>query len=352
MLFCSFLLPYICIIALCSKHKYCCCSSMKLAFGTRTLHSRFWHGEEALQDIIGESGRCSTTCAGCYGSSRRPESLLHHQAGPNGDRALLLAVLIGASYSYPLEKGGDQVSSGGGDSGNPGFGFQAPPGGYVSVSGSQSASYPAAAAHSPYYAAAPVPAQYPGGYLPGSVQPGAPQAYSWAVEPVKHLPVETSPSSSLGVTGAPGDVDASGAISGFIPGPPAYQGGELSHVEKAYEHGNSDSETEDQGSPRRPVGPVPFPLPGPQFLPDGSVPLSSGPALYLPGGPGFGLPWYPYYDYHFLTGQYPPGTVSHFSTSYEQGKDYFHDNHYVRELPLLPGHPQVPVYPPVQQQRQ
>ncbi|XP_023118482.1 calcium-binding protein P-like [Amphiprion ocellaris] len=269
---------------------------------------------------------------------------------PSG--ALLLVVLIGTSYSYPVKKGGDQSSSGGGDSTNPGYGYQHPSGGYVSISGSQPASYPAAAAYSSsYYPAA--PAQYPGGYLPGSVQPslqpGAPQAYSWEVDPVKPLPVETS--SSLGASSGLGDAESFGPSSGFIPGPPTYQGGELSHVEKTYEHGNSDSETEDQGSPRFPGGPVPFPLPGPFPLPDGSAPSVSG--LYLPpGGPGFGFPWYPYYDYQFLTGQYPPGTVSHFSTSYEQGRDHYHDNHYIRDLPIIPGHPQVPVYPPVQQHQQ
>ncbi|KAG7230356.1 hypothetical protein INR49_024461 [Caranx melampygus] len=45
--------------------------------------------------------------------------------------------------------------------------------------------------------------------------------------------------------------------------------------------------------------------------------------------PGWGF--YPYYDYMFLTGQYPPGTVTHASSSFEQGRDHWQDVHYVRD---------------------
>lgn len=112
------------------------------------------------------------------------------------------------------------------------------------------------------------------------------------------------------------------------PGPPMpqFQAGELSKWAKVYEFGNSESETEDQGL---------APPPPPQvfkFPPEASSierqPLS-------PVRNWYGYPYY--YDYMFLTGQYPPGTVSHFSSSYEQGRDNWQDVHYIRDY--LPAEP-------------
>ncbi|XP_037635261.1 uncharacterized protein LOC119493846 isoform X10 [Sebastes umbrosus] len=39
----------------------------------------------------------------------------------------------------------------------------------------------------------------------------------------------------------------------------------------------------------------------------------------------------------FVTGQYPPGTVTHTTTSYEQGRDHWQDVHYVRDAPHYPA---------------
>lgn len=105
-------------------------------------------------------------------------------------------------------------------------------------------------------------------------------------------------------------------VSPPLPGP-VYQAGELSQYEETMEDGAYEQETEEQGY-----------LPPPPPLPMMSESAGQGYAS-LPQP----QPWdfYPYYDYMFLTGQYPPGTYSHASRSYEQGHDSWQDLHYVRE---------------------
>lgn len=106
------------------------------------------------------------------------------------------------------------------------------------------------------------------------------------------------------------------------PGP-MYQAGELSHYEGSFENGAYERETEEKGF---------MPPPPPMMEAAGQV-ANSQPLPY-PGYWGF----YPYYDYMFLTGQYPPGTVSHASSSYVHGQDSWHDSHYVRDYaPRNPG---------------
>ncbi|KAM9376026.1 uncharacterized protein KZ484_008561 [Pholidichthys leucotaenia] len=98
-----------------------------------------------------------------------------------------------------------------------------------------------------------------------------------------------------------------------------FQPGEFSHYENRAESGEFQSETERKNVPASPV----IPLSGVGFY-----------SSYLPhfGLGGFwGLP-FPYHDVRFLTGQYPPGTVSHFSQNFEQGRDYWHDRHYKKEF--------------------
>lgn len=104
---------------------------------------------------------------------------------------------------------------------------------------------------------------------------------------------------------------------------PEYVAGELAHYEENLEHGDYESETEEQGPPS---GPPP-------------VAMSSGSSFTSEPRPDVrGWRVYPYYDYLFLTGQYPPGTVSHASSSYEHGSDSWHDAHYVRDYaPYYPG---------------
>lgn len=97
-----------------------------------------------------------------------------------------------------------------------------------------------------------------------------------------------------------------------------YQAGELSHVENTHDFGNSQSESEEQGyGLLQPPGPI-----------DMSALSYSGDL-----SPGFGWGSYPF-DYIFLTGQYPVGTLSHYSSNFEQGTDHYHDVHYANYYPL------------------
>lgn len=107
---------------------------------------------------------------------------------------------------------------------------------------------------------------------------------------------------------------------------PVYQAGELSSYEGTADHGFYERESEEQGSP--PVPPH-FP-PVPHVLtPEGGT---SSTSILRPGPPYWGF--YPYYyDYRFLTGQYPPGTYTHSSASFNRGRDGSLDIHYLRENP-------------------
>ncbi|TNN88254.1 hypothetical protein EYF80_001470 [Liparis tanakae] len=131
----------------------------------------------------------------------------------------------------------------------------------------------------------------------------------------------------------------------FPPGP-MYEAGELSHFETSFEHGDNERETEEQGR-----------LPPPQFYEQeyagqsfnsqpqqhGNLGESWGPDPFpFPGPYPFSGP-YPNFDFMFLTGQYPPGTVSHASNSYEQGRDYWEDVHYVRDAQAGPRQQMEPL---------
>ncbi|KAJ3599719.1 hypothetical protein NHX12_033675 [Muraenolepis orangiensis] len=70
-----------------------------------------------------------------------------------------------------------------------------------------------------------------------------------------------------------------------------------------------------------------YPPPGTS---DGLPPASSpdaGPQALMPMGGSFGC-FYPY-DWRLLTGQYPPGTYTHVSSSLERGRDDWQENHYL-----------------------
>ncbi|KAM7389787.1 hypothetical protein PAMP_023743 [Pampus punctatissimus] len=101
------------------------------------------------------------------------------------------------------------------------------------------------------------------------------------------------------------------------PPAPRYQAGELSQYEQIAENGDYETETEKQGF----LAPPPMP-------PSARRGFTSEPR----SKPSMGGSWGPYlyYDYKFLTGQYPPGTFSHYSSSNEQGNDKWQDLHYRR----------------------
>ncbi|XP_054454062.1 trithorax group protein osa-like [Anoplopoma fimbria] len=151
-------------------------------------------------------------------------------------------------------------------------------------------------------------------------QPGL-QEINWAVAP----PSPFSPDEGIS-SGTHGVVSSlPQQMSPPLPPPgPMYQAGELSHFENSFERANSERETEETG-----LYPPPPPLPpyvAQESAGQGFI-YQPQPNSYISGS----WDYYPYYDFMFLTGQYPPGTVSHFSSSYEQGRDYWQDGHYVRD---------------------
>ncbi|TWW55613.1 hypothetical protein D4764_09G0006620 [Takifugu flavidus] len=155
-------------------------------------------------------------------------------------------------------------------------------------------------------------------YYP-EMKPGYDQPSDWYVEPAWPGPMGKAPLAPAGV--------GSEYIRPPIP-QPAYQGGELTHYEDSAEHGFYERESDEQGqfphpphifaSPKMVSSSMPHPLPPHPLLPQW----------------GF----YPYYyDYRFITGQYPPGTYTHASANFEHGRDAWQDVHYRQEgIPFEP----------------
>lgn len=259
--------------------------------------------------------------------------------------ALLLVMLIGTSYSHPVKQGFDPSSTYGSS-------YDAKPastGSYLEVASSGSASVapgaglrsvsnparpytathrkpsypqpsvkePAAASYGSTTFAAPVYSGYASSHLAGSTHPSSSQPtfnqdIPWTVGPSSHFSRRPSSHSSVSSIAAPeplGPVNVS-------PPVPQYQAGELSQVEEVFEHGNYESEREEQSLQAAP--PVAQTLTG-RISTSESAP------------PGLSRSWLGYpYDYMFLTGQYPPGTVTHYSESSEQGEDHWQDDVYTR----------------------
>ncbi|XP_061610126.1 uncharacterized protein LOC133468342 [Phyllopteryx taeniolatus] len=135
----------------------------------------------------------------------------------------------------------------------------------------------------------------------------------------------------------PGGPGASSFGPYFPPPQPEFQPGELFRMEKTFEHGDYESERETQGFPQQPRRwPQPVPLPY-DSTPES---VARSPADIFP--PPVSRPFVPYpFDYYFLTGQYPPGTATHFSSSFERGRNYNQDLHYEKyEEDYEPGWPQ------------
>lgn len=228
----------------------------------------------------------------------------------------------------------------------------------------------------------------PGLYYSSSQSaPAQPSSVSYSAVPFLYEPLtegvyshpQTYPASSSSVpdmssmaswTTAPGWDSASRTSPpipdgvGALPPPPFYQAGELAQYEGSIEHGNSERETEELNSVSPPP-PPPYPEPGFQagelslyasisehgneereteeqgFMPPppyASAPQSAeglsvasmseeGPGQ--PGSQGLGAMGPDTY-YLFLTGQLPPGTISHFKSDYETGRDHWDEVHYER----------------------
>ncbi|XP_020498693.1 uncharacterized protein [Labrus bergylta] len=116
------------------------------------------------------------------------------------------------------------------------------------------------------------------------------------------------------------------ALSYPPPPPPFpetfYQGGELSHYEAVIEHGNRERETEGQRYMQAPPSASAHAV-AEQF----SAPSTSKEAPQQQGSQALGAFRQDQF-YLFLTGQLPPGTVSHSQSSYEAGQDHWDEVHY------------------------
>lgn len=120
---------------------------------------------------------------------------------------------------------------------------------------------------------------------------------------------------------------------------PVYRGGEFSSYASIFEDGNEEREVEDQGLlPPYSAPPkaykLPVASPEDEFAPEESerfVSRGYQPNLYQ----------------LFMTGQLPPGTLSHFRSDYETGGDHWGEVHYERyyypeaEQPAIPSDSQV-----------
>lgn len=115
------------------------------------------------------------------------------------------------------------------------------------------------------------------------------------------------------------------------PPGPEFVPGELRRFENTLEDGGYMSETQERGVP-------PPPLP-----PYGAAVTDTRVSATSPRG-YFGY-FYPY-DWMLLTGQYPPGTYTHSSSSVERGRDAWQENHYRRyDYPSSPMEEQVQTFP-------
>ncbi|XP_040030946.2 uncharacterized protein LOC120818159 [Gasterosteus aculeatus] len=159
-----------------------------------------------------------------------------------------------------------------------------------------------------------------------SAQPGS--AFQPGPERI-HMAPPNPNSGGVGVSGIR-DVASSFPEEVSPPTESPYKAGELSQFDRSFDYGNNEMETEQRGS-----------RPPPPFF----GPASAGQGFAGPLQPntniGLGFDFFPspYYDYMFLTGQYPPGTFSHTSSSYNQGRDYYEDIQYERpgrEQPMAP----------------
>ncbi|KAF1376380.1 hypothetical protein PFLUV_G00210920 [Perca fluviatilis] len=161
----------------------------------------------------------------------------------------------------------------------------------------------------------------PPGYAQGSsAGPASKQGIYWAVAPPSPFSAGASTGPSAQQFAASGPALRPLGLN-FVIQPdyllPQYQAGELFQEQKRFEQGNSESESEAQGS-----------MPPPRFV------YAAQPSQGSNGGPvPSGLVPYPYpsYDYMFLNGQYPPGTYIYTSNSFEQGRDSWEDALYTRD---------------------
>ncbi|CAB1459117.1 unnamed protein product [Pleuronectes platessa] len=237
----------------------------------------------------------------------RPGALIHQRHTAESS-ALLLVLLTGASYSYPANKGFDAGSAYGSSYGaNPvsaGSSWEGPSSGYTDsgVRASSANTRPQTASRR----------------VPKYSQPGVQNRHqldiNWSGAPSSPFSSEERPSAHRFASSKP---EALGSRYMGPPARPQFRAGELSHEETIYESGDHESETEERRIPPSPPGVA---------VADGPVPNRD-----LPSVTGEGWVVYPYpIDYMLRMGRYPPGTLSHFTDSFEQGRDSWQDSHQIR----------------------
>ena len=153
--------------------------------------------------------------------------------------------------------------------------------------------------------------------VPQYSQPGVQNKHQldsdWVGAPPSPFSSEERPSARRFASSKP---EALGSRYVGPPNPPQFQAGELSRAETIYETGNYDSETEEQ---------IPPPPPG---FAVAAGPVPNGELPSVPGGGWVGNPYS--IDYMFRLGRYPPGTLSHYTDSFEKGRDSLQDSHQIR----------------------
>ncbi|CAB1339849.1 unnamed protein product [Coregonus sp. 'balchen'] len=104
--------------------------------------------------------------------------------------------------------------------------------------------------------------------------------------------------------------------------PIKFQAGDISHFESVYEHGNSQSESEDQQFPLPEVeaGSIPAPLP--------AIIAPPLPRVHRPEPSKEGLE--ANYGELFIAGKFPAGTITHFRTNYAHGNEQWSSAGFVR----------------------
>ncbi|XP_017264589.2 uncharacterized protein LOC108231809 isoform X2 [Kryptolebias marmoratus] len=249
----------------------------------------------------------------------------------------LLVMLNGAVNGYPTKKALDPYSGYNVDfsSGSAGV----PPSGFAQAGSGSSAAYPvfqSAPYEQPEYIqpsaqmrqapdfysydayTAPEYSQYDGSSPSGSTQsrpPVPPLQATWAVKPPGPFFHEAASPDDSKFASSP-QPPGLHYVSPPVPFLPVFQPGDFSFEEKTYEHGNYDTESEEQTPPSQYL---PVPVPALNRLPISS-PLALRALLdrYRLG--------YPFVDYMLMTRPHPPGTYTLSTDSFEHGKNQWHNS--------------------------
>ena len=124
------------------------------------------------------------------------------------------------------------------------------------------------------------------------------------------------PAASYGNAGHMGHMAGSRSA---LPPRPKFIPGELLNIEGSVEDGHFESETQERGAPPPP--------PPPYAAAVGPAESSLSPRV--PMMPHGSLGYFYPYNWMLITGQYPPGTYTHSSSSVEHGGNDWQENHYI-----------------------